>query len=622
MASPIPDIRINFDGLGLNRIDNDGFETNTTGWSVAAGIQGAGSSITRNTSGGAWEGTARGRLVTTSTSGSGVKFVMSSIFGNGTYRFRVYLKSVSGATTCGIRLGSLGTPGSRATSTFTVTTTWAAYTVDLPSGGGLTDLQANVYTTSAAAMTVDIDAAEVYAVDDDVTPYCDELSFDHGANFEGGLLSGSCTLHLQNMPDDTTIGYGGRFTYPILASRVPVRYDMAVHIRTTYLGAPYGLFYGRVRRIQADPTSRTATVTVADPVDAWGRANEINIATSTTRSIVTFRGLILDALGEPAARRDLMLGEAEGAIPVTGADQASALNLLNSLDTSTATLSYLAFDPSTSVLFKYTTIGRNASVNGTSLDSLGASAATPTAGPTDFIDYQWEDDETRNVTDTRVDYTTRALQASATIWTSPDIPFTVNAGATRTIWANLSDPAMSMAVVYTATNAPTVDLTAFSESGKVVITAGGTATTVSALSVTGRLLTATSQSVTYVSGFTPVVALPAIQADFVPSTAAAQALAEWAYRAASGGGPILPATVDNLFPTIVARQVTDHVSVVLGRVDAVTNEYLIRSIATTVDMVGSHWLTTFGLQRYTPSEIGDAFVLGTSVLGGADLLGL
>ena len=85
---PVLDIRVNFDRLGMSRLANDGFETDTAGWSVAAGIQSAATDITRI--GAPYMGTAAGRLVTTSTSGSGVKFVMSSVFTSGiTYRFRV-----------------------------------------------------------------------------------------------------------------------------------------------------------------------------------------------------------------------------------------------------------------------------------------------------------------------------------------------------------------------------------------------------------------------------------------------------------------------------------------------------------------------------------------------------
>jgi hypothetical protein len=182
---------------------------------------------------------------------------------------------------------------------------------------------------------------------------------------------------------------------------------------------------------------------------------------------------------------------------------------------------------------------------------------------------------------------------------------------------------MSTALVSSATNAPTINLTAFYNSAKIVITAGGTATTVTALSITGQLLTAVGQSVQFVSGGTPVVVHPSIAAEFVPSTAAASALAEWTVMAASGGGfevqgwPTLSGTVENLFPTQVARKVTDPVDIILGKTYSGSGpDYLIRTISTTVDMGAAHWTTTYGLQRYTPDVT--LLVLDTGHLDGGD----
>jgi hypothetical protein len=277
------------------------------------------------------------------------------------------------------------------------------------------------------------------------------------------------------------------------------------------------------------------------------------------------------------------------------------MSLLNSLDTSTATLSYLAFNPSTSILFKYTTLARNASVNATTVDAIGASTADPVAGPHDFSDYQWEDDEASNITDVRVDYTTRALQPNQVLWTSPDVPFTVTTGTNRTDWASFSDPALSVTESHTATNM-LVTLTPFYQSAKIQFDGSGVGGTISDFTISGRPLTAMTRSVQYVSGLTPVVVAPVITAEFVPSTAAAAALAQWIFYASNGSGvgyPHLSGTVENMFPTQIARKVTDPVDIILGRVDASSREYLIRSVATTVDMGAANWTTTYGLQRYT-----------------------
>ena len=67
---PLVHTRIAWRPEQFNRCTNPGFETDTTGWSVAAGINSAGTSITRITTD-SHSGSACGSLVTTSTAGSG-----------------------------------------------------------------------------------------------------------------------------------------------------------------------------------------------------------------------------------------------------------------------------------------------------------------------------------------------------------------------------------------------------------------------------------------------------------------------------------------------------------------------------------------------------------------------
>src|SRR5215831_19228661 len=71
--APLPHVRVLWRPEQFTRVSNPGFETSTAGWSVAASINAAGTSITRITTD-HYRGTACGQLVTTATLGSGCNF--------------------------------------------------------------------------------------------------------------------------------------------------------------------------------------------------------------------------------------------------------------------------------------------------------------------------------------------------------------------------------------------------------------------------------------------------------------------------------------------------------------------------------------------------------------------
>jgi hypothetical protein len=608
MAIPVLDIRTAASSAvssTLNLLANDGFETDTSGWSVSAGIQGAATSITRTTGGSPYMGLAVGRLVTTSTNGSGVKFVLPGTFVSGfSYRFRVYLKSVSGATTCGIRIGSLGTPGDRAVNTFTVTGTWTAYQVDFTPSANRTDIQVNVYTNSAAAMTVDIDAAEVYPVAHDLTPYADFLSFEYGLNFEGGLSVGSCTVRLKN--DDK------RFNTP---GESKIYNGQPIYVRATYGGASYGLFYGTIHRLPLDLDAKMLELVATDIVDSWGVAAEVNVAASTTRSIADFRGLILDAIGEPAARRDLSTGEHEADTPVTGADGANALALIASLDRSTGTFSYIVPNPSTSILYKYTTLPRNERVSQASVDSIHDESFTS-------LDLGYSDEEV--VFAQRVRPGSRQLGTTQTVWESPDLPISVASGETRTIWASFADPVLSAALVYTATNSPTINFTPFARSAKIEIIGPGSGTTISALSVSGRPAEANADQSAFIDlGFNPPRLGPEIDGEYISSFANAYGLADFitAHSSMYWQNYRGSVRISQRFPFQVQRVLGEAVELVISEAEGGAVDYLLRNIATEVSLGGHAWDTTYGIFPIQFFNDLTPFTLGTSALGGSDVLG-
>ena len=596
MATPTLQVIVT-GATSLTYIANDGFETNTTGWSVSAGINAAATSITRTATApymGAW----MGRLVTTATNGSGVKYVLTGTFSTGnTYRFSVYLKSVSGTTSGKILIGSLGTAGDRANSTFTLTTSWVRYSVDWSPSSDRTDAQVNITNNAASAMTVDIDDAEVIESSADRTSITDHLVITRGFNFEGGLAAGSGTLHLKNIAKALSTG------------NAQLRAGNKVYIRATYGGIAYGLIYGLVTRVVWN-VDETVDVFFDEISAAWSSVDEVNIAASMTRSLSTFRGLILDAMGLTATQRNLATSEAEADIPLTGADQASAVSLLAAIDHSTATVSYLVPDPSPSVLYVYTTLPRMA---------RSTQATDETVGD-QYTAIALSVDGEHDVTTQRVTMTGRTLAPGTLVWTSDEVPFTVAAGETRTIWATFSAPTIGAALTTVGTVTPT--FTPFSGSAKIVVGPG----TITAMTVSGSAAVAQSgTSAFYDSAVTPIRSGQPYDAEYLPSVAAAAGLAEFIVRQSASfdrnGRPRGDVTMTNAFPTIVARQLGDRVNVSPLAV-YVAYDATIETITTEVDMGAAEWQVTWRLGPDGVTNLGTFFVLGTSALGGAHILGI
>lgn len=171
MTTPLPAVRVAWRPEQFNRVTNPGFETNTSGWSVLAGINAAGTSVTRVTTD-AHSGSASATVVCTATDGSGVNFDLGSdrYFAEASYgamyQAVVWLKRVSGSKRAKVILGSEGTPTDRATLTITdLPDEWAPYTVRWVPSANRTDAQLAVTNGSAEALTFRIDDAAVYLVD-------------------------------------------------------------------------------------------------------------------------------------------------------------------------------------------------------------------------------------------------------------------------------------------------------------------------------------------------------------------------------------------------------------------------------------------------------------------------
>lgn len=148
-----------------NLITNPSFETNTTGWSVAAqaNVNALATSITRITSD-SYFGAASAEVVFGATNDAGARFAITGTFTVGvTYGFAIALKSVSGATDFKIKLVSTGTPSSlNSVQTVTATGSWQRFNFTITPTGTVSDVYLAITRATGAVATARIDAAMAY----------------------------------------------------------------------------------------------------------------------------------------------------------------------------------------------------------------------------------------------------------------------------------------------------------------------------------------------------------------------------------------------------------------------------------------------------------------------------
>lgn len=399
-----------------------------------------------------------------------------------------------------------------------------------------------------------------------------------------------------------------------------------IWIRATYSGTTYPLFYGVIRRIVPHPEDRTAEIVAEDVTCEWD-LRDANLALSTSRSLRTFRGALLDLVDSTAARRSLAYGE-ESTIPgVTGADGKSGgvLAYLSQIDEATGTLSYIVPSATTGTFYVYTTTDR-ASLQAAAADEAW-DAETSAGAITGLTNLDLTDEAIVN--SQMVTAQPAVLATSARVWTSDLIPFTVSAGATRTIWADYSGPVSGAYAGYTATNTPTVTLTSFYETGKITVTAGVSATEVTDLGVYGRLATPVESSAS--SEDTTSQAAPPtgygyrrgqpVSSPWLASFAYAQGLADytvWRYKDPKVRPDVTRA---NVFPSVLQRLPGDVVTLTSGRASLTTKRLLIRTVDLAVDAASGLWVATYETEELP--AVATLFTVGGSAgegVGGTGIL--
>lgn len=630
MALPTLDLRVNWrnDGeIPFNFVGNPELD-NTTGWSTAAGIASAATSITSTTAE-AYIGISSATVVTTATNGSGVKYDFGARqFTSGrTYRFRIAAKSVSGTTAAKMIIGSLGTPADRATLTMTLTTSWQVFEVEWTPSANRTDVEITFGNNAAATMTARLDSVEVFETIDDITSRCTFMTYTRGASFNGvNEAPGQCTLRLSNGD--------GRFSPDNASSPLTglLKSGRRIWARGTYAGVAYGLFYGTIRRIVPRPRERMIELVCEDGLYYLSR-QAVSVALSLERSIVDFRAAILGPL-------DIAYGLSHGIedeIVYTEADQRNALDLLAELNVATGTVHVMR--PSASSLIKgfYLTWDR-ATIQGQAVDE------TFNDDLEDLANYDYTDEDLVN--SQRVFATARRVADLPEVVWEGDVPFTIDTNTT--VWAGsggqrgfgretvrffgsqtqevqFTDPTFEQTLTVTGgAGLTSTTFTPFSRSAMIELTVSAP-TEITELFITGRPARRLSDQSVLVEDLSQVPERYAgsdISSDFIASVPMAEGLAAyWVYRY-KAGVTRPDVTVLNRFPSQLQRDVADRIALTFALLGLTTKQFLIRSLTTTIDPEAQEWRTTYNLES-TPAAL-NLFTIGGTAdqgIGGTAVLG-
>lgn len=453
----------------------------------------------------------------------------------------------------------------------------------------------------------------------DISSYCAgpgaSLIYGRGASFDGtSEPAGFADLFVKNSDHTFDPRNSGSSLFSVL------KIGKAVRITCTHSAVTYYLFHGFLRNVGPDEDG-FVRLHCEDALYSFSR-RRADLAASVTRSLSTFRADILDDIGESGSNRNLDLQNgAEAVILYTGADDQDAAALLTELNQATGTVHFVK---PTSSAYQYTTLDRMTLQSSASVETWSdADAANPFAETLAGFDYTDE----AIINKMRVEATPRILEDDATtVWSRNR--WQVPASTTKVRWARFDEPTFSQSFAYTVeSGGATVNFTGFARSAKIEVIAGGSGVVLRSLSITGRraleaeLDGAESSDSTSISTYGELPG-PTISSDYISSEVFAEALGDWyVFRYKDPRAKPGPTFV-NRFPTQLAREIGERVTITASEQSLSAVECLIRSFTTTVTDSGFTWRTAYQLEEMPAAVL--LFTLGGSAgqgVGGTGILG-
>ncbi len=447
---------------------------------------------------------------------------------------------------------------------------------------------------------------------DDITSEVREVVWNRGVGrvFQGGSAGGGATIIVNNPSHKYDVDNAGS---SLAGKLLPGR---PVWITATYSSVTYPIFGGYLDEIVPLPgMARTAQLICVDAFDRY-RRSDVSVAPLTSRSIKDFRGAILDALGETAGRR--ALDEEMDIVPLSYADATDALAVLEDLNLASGSRHFIRPGSTDANWYQYVSRNRNAKLvaaadESIADDSHGMSGYKMT--PENVINHQ------------RADGSPVYLPLpTVTVWTHPDLPISIKAGTSRTVLAEFPDLVVGAAVSSTTTGSPTIDLTSYGRTAKLVITAGGSDAIIKALTVVGRLASVPDvvKAVSEDSASRTTYGRRtggSISSAYLASTALAQGVADhlvWRFKDPKRRPDLMRR---NRFPSILAREIGDTIAYTEATLSVSARRFEITSLEGYCRNDMADWGVTYQLMElpaqqnfFTIGGTADQGVGGTAIL--------
>lgn len=461
------------------------------------------------------------------------------------------------------------------------------------------------------------------SVSDNVTPWVMRADWNRGGSYDhvGAAGPGGFTLILDNSdgrydPDNTASPL-----YGFMQPGIPVWGGaIATTGALSGAGSVAGFLAGYVREFALTVDSSGQRICEVIGEDAFGRyqSSLVSVEPSLSRSQVEFRGAILDALGESTGRRDL--DDESGQLPFSAVDTLNGLDVLEELNTATATRHFMRPADSKEAWYDYVTVNK--------VHGLGDAADGTLDGDDIHSVDGWRITNDNVIEVQRADFSAITLTPdNAEVWRLADVPLSVSAVTPTVIWAQFTDYVFNASVDYNAAGSLTTAITNFGKTAKIELwySSLSGSTSLSELRVLGQqVVRGDTQQVVAGDTSPGARAGSTISSDYIGQAGAAQGLVDfivWKY-----GQPLKrPAlTVEGknaaTFSTIFGRDLFDVLDVSITKLSLTTRRLEIVGLRGSVIPGGPHYSVTYELQETPNQSPVDWFAVDTDAVNGSTLI--
>jgi len=448
--------------------------------------------------------------------------------------------------------------------------------------------------------------ADGFAGADDITADVTAMSWSRGASFDhvSAAGPGNATIKVQNSdgkynPDNTGSSLYGKL--------LPNRPVWAGAVRDTGAlsgaGDVRGVFGGHITEIVPTPVPGGNPTAEILCEDVLGAARRATATVSPQRDITRgdFRSAVLTAMGVPGNRRSLE-PEADP-LPFAAADTRESLGLLEELNRSDSARHFVAPADTKEGWYAYTLVNRLHKLSDAADEAVNADDVTDLSG------YRVTLDNIVNLqraTVSPIDFGA----VNEVVWTAAGLPITITVGQPITLWPEFADYVFGAAVSTNSTGGSLVStLTNFGTSAKLVLTASGSAVTITSLTVTGSSLrrgdleTVRSEASASSTAYGPRAGGD-VSSDYIGQPGAAKAVTD--YLVWKFDQPLKRPTITvagkstATYRTIFDRDLFDVVTLTVDRLHMVARRFEIIGLRGTV-VPGTFWEVSYELQE-TPDQ--------------------